>query len=115
MSTTDDQFVKYYAGESLKQSTLDRFEATRAAVLRAAKIFGVPDGKWTVADIGCGAATQCGIWARAGHKVHGADINDQLIELGRERMRAANLDVTLSIGSATSSFQCSDIGRSPSR
>ena len=101
MSSADDPFVSYYADESLKQSTLDRFAATKAAVVRASKHFGVPERPWRVADIGCGAATQCAIWAREGHTVFGADINEQLVNLGRQRMEAERLTVNLSVASAT--------------
>jgi 2-polyprenyl-6-hydroxyphenyl methylase/3-demethylubiquinone-9 3-methyltransferase len=101
MTASDDPFVRYYASESLKDATLERFAATKSAVMRAARHFGLAPGAWNVADIGCGAATQCALWARDGHRVHGADINEKLIQLGRERAAAAGLDISLTAASAT--------------
>jgi 2-polyprenyl-6-hydroxyphenyl methylase/3-demethylubiquinone-9 3-methyltransferase len=100
-TSSDDPFVRYYADESLKATTLERFGATKAAVIRAAQHFGLAGRSWQVADVGCGAATQCAMWARDGHVVFGVDINEKLVELGRQRAAEAGLNVTLSIGSAT--------------
>ena len=97
----DDAFYRYYADESLKAATLERFAAIQAAVLRAARYFGLQQGPWQVADIGCGAATQCALWAHAGHHVFGVDINEPLINLGRERAAAAGLKIDLRSGTAT--------------
>jgi ubiquinone/menaquinone biosynthesis C-methylase UbiE len=99
--SNDEAFYQYYAGESLKAATLERFTATQAAVVRAARHFGLEQRPWQVADIGCGAATQCALWARAGHHVFGVDINAPLIELGRERAKAAGLQIDLRSGTAT--------------
>jgi 2-polyprenyl-6-hydroxyphenyl methylase/3-demethylubiquinone-9 3-methyltransferase len=41
------------------------------------------------------------IWARHGHRVHGLDINRELMELGRQRAREATLDIKFCDGSAT--------------
>ena len=101
MAGNDDVFYRYYAEESLKATTLERFAATKAAVGRAAKHFGLPERPWRVGDIGCGAATQCALWARDGHQVWGVDINERLIELGRTRAAAAGLPIDLRAGSAT--------------
>lgn len=101
MTDDTDPFVRYYADESLKQSTLERFSATKSAVMRAARHFGLTGDAWSVADIGCGAATQCALWARDGHQVHGTDINAQLVELGQQRATGAGLDISLTVGSAT--------------
>jgi 2-polyprenyl-6-hydroxyphenyl methylase/3-demethylubiquinone-9 3-methyltransferase len=101
MSNSNDPFVNYYADAALKPETLDRFAATKRAVMAAARHFGLQGSRWRVADIGCGAATQCALWARDGHTVFGVDINAALVELGRQRMAAEKLDVSLSIGSAT--------------
>ena len=101
MSTSHGAFVSYYADASLQQATLDRFAATKRAVTAAVQYFGLPSRRWNVADIGCGVAAQCAMWARDGHAVFGVDINAPLIELGRERIAAAKLEVELTVGSAT--------------
>jgi ubiquinone/menaquinone biosynthesis C-methylase UbiE len=99
--SSNDAFVSYYAEAALKQSTLDRFAATKRSATAAAKYFGLQGSQWRVADVGCGPAAQCALWARDGHVVFGVDINAPLVELGRERMRSEKLDVTLSVGTAT--------------
>jgi len=99
MST--DPFVEYYAAESLKPSTLLRFNGTKDAVMRVAGHLKAPPSPWKVADIGCGAGTQCELWAREGHQVFGLDINAALVELGRSRMLNAGLKVDFNVGSAT--------------
>ena len=101
MVKSDDPFYRYYADESLKETTLERFEATKAAVRRAARHFGLRDSSWSVADVGCGAGTQCLMWARDGHQVFGADINEALIALGRERAAATGVRLDLTVASAT--------------
>jgi ubiquinone/menaquinone biosynthesis C-methylase UbiE len=101
MSSSNDAFVSYYADAALKQSTLDRFAATKRAVTAAARHFGLRGNRWHVADVGCGPAAQCALWARDGHAVFGVDINAPLVELGRQRMAAEKLDVELSVGTAT--------------
>ena len=101
MTGDDDVFYQYYAQESLRPATLERFAATKAAVGRAARHFGLREPPWRVGDIGCGAATQCALWARDGHQVLGVDINERLIELGRRRAAATGLQMHLSTGSAT--------------
>lgn len=100
-NSANDPFVRYYAEQSEGPVTLARFAATRDQVMRAARHFGVPAGPLKVADIGCGAATQCALWARDGHEVHGVDINESLIQLGRERAAAQQLSIELRSGSAT--------------
>jgi 2-polyprenyl-6-hydroxyphenyl methylase/3-demethylubiquinone-9 3-methyltransferase len=102
MQSTSDQFVEYYATESLSPETLERFAGIKRAVEHAAQLFGAAQRPWRVADIGCGAGTQCALWARDGHEVDGVDINAELIELGRARVAAEKLAVRLEVGSATS-------------
>lgn len=99
---SSDPFVEYYEKESSKDSTIVRFTATKSAVERAAAHFGMRPPPWNVADVGCGAGTQAAIWAREGHSIHGLDINEPLIELGRKRAAAEGLSIDFSVGSATS-------------
>src|SRR4051794_39519245 len=101
MSNSNDPFVNYYADAALKPETLDRFAATKRAVMAAARHFGLQGSRRRGADIGCGAATQCAMWGRDGDTGFGGGINTALVELGRQRMAAEKLDVSLSIGSAT--------------
>jgi ubiquinone/menaquinone biosynthesis C-methylase UbiE len=80
-----DGFYQYYAEESLSEATLERFESTRAMVMRVLAMLGRSAAGLRVADIGCGAGTQCRIWARDGHTVFGCDVNEGLIELAQQR------------------------------
>lgn len=96
-----DEFVDYYAKESLKASTLQRISGIRNAVTRAAVALGGRQPPWRVADIGCGPGTQCLMWAHEGHSVFGLDINPGLIEIGRQRADEAGDKLDLRVGSAT--------------
>ncbi|MGQ0834947.1 MAG: class I SAM-dependent methyltransferase [Gammaproteobacteria bacterium] len=95
-----DPFTEYYARESLSEATRARFAGTKDAIFCVLRQRGLPCERLTVADIGCGAATQAILWARDGHRVFGADINEQLIALGRERVREAGVRVELEAASA---------------
>lgn len=101
MSTSSDKFVEYYASESLSTETMERFSGIKRAIERAAEIFALSPGPWSVADVGCGAGTQCRLWAHDGHDVHGIDINEELVLLGRQRAIEEGLTLHLEIGSAT--------------
>lgn len=100
MTPSEDAFYEYYASESAKPSTMARFASTKSAVLRVANRFGLAIDHLDVADIGCGAATQCMLWAQDGHNVFGIDINDRLITLGKARAHAAGLNINLQSGTA---------------
>ena len=95
-----DSFYDYYAQESLSADTLERFSSIRGVVLRLLARRADRARVLDVADVGCGAATQCAIWARDGHRVHGVDINERLLELGRQRARTENLSIDLRVGTA---------------
>ena len=97
---THPDFYSYYANESQSDATLQRFRGVQSTVLRIATERGMA-AELDVADIGCGAGTQCRLWAERGHRVNGVDINEPLIRLGRERATAAGLDVRFQVGSAT--------------
>jgi len=93
-------FYQYYAAESQSESTLRRFRAIQATVLRVAAQAALPD-RLEVADIGCGAGTQCRLWAERGHRVHGVDVNEPLIRLAEKRCREQGLAVEFQVGTAT--------------
>lgn len=97
-SNASAQFFRYYEQESMSDEAWRRFASIRAAVLRSAAL---PPGALDVADIGCGAGTQCRMWAELGHRVSGADINGELIALARQRAAAAGLHIRFDAASAT--------------
>ncbi|MBA2689244.1 MAG: class I SAM-dependent methyltransferase, partial [Burkholderiales bacterium] len=91
-------FFEYYAQESLSERTLQRYTNIRDTVLR---VLGNPRPGLRVADIGCGAGTQCRLWVDRGHRVWGVDVNEPLIQLARERAKETGVDVSFDVGSAT--------------
>jgi ubiquinone/menaquinone biosynthesis C-methylase UbiE len=95
------QFVEYYEKESQSESTRLRFGAIRERVVRLAHKEGRLQSPLRALDIGCGAGTQCTLWASAGDRAYGIDINASLIEIARERAEAAKLDIRFDVGSAT--------------
>jgi ubiquinone/menaquinone biosynthesis C-methylase UbiE len=94
--STQDPFFEYYAGQSRSDDTIRRFVAMRDLVLRALARAG---GPLDVADLGCGAGTQSFLWAKLGHRLHGLDISEKFIMLGRERASQAGLNVDFRVGS----------------
>jgi 2-polyprenyl-3-methyl-5-hydroxy-6-metoxy-1,4-benzoquinol methylase len=96
------QFVDYYAKESLTESTRQRFEAIQNRVMRLVRCSPRLKIPLDVLDIGCGAGMQCMIWASAGNRAYGIDINASLVEIARQRAEATKLDVRFNVGSATS-------------
>jgi len=93
-------FYEYYAAESQSESTLRRFQGIQATVLRVAAQTGMKS-QLDIADIGCGAGTQCRLWAERGHRVHGVDVNEPLIRLAEKRALEQGLPIKFEVGSAT--------------
>jgi len=58
-------------------------------------------GPFKVADVGCGAGAQAMLWARDGHAVVALDVNQPLVELGRQRALKENIVVDFRVGTAT--------------
>jgi len=98
---SNPDFFNYYERESASEETLARFRRTRDKLLALAERNGIPTGRLQVLDIGCGAGTQCHLWAQEGHRVQGLDVNGPLIELARERARRAGLSIAFELGTAT--------------
>ena len=101
-TTSDLRFVEYYDKQSKCAETLARFAAMREAAYRVLHSqAGKEPSRLDVIDVGCGAGTQSLLWARAGHRVHGLDINEPLIELARERARRECFTIDYRVGTAT--------------
>lgn len=96
-----DPFADYYAQASLSAATIARFRSTQEAILRVRRSMRLDCEHLDVADIGCGAATQCIMWANQGHRVCGMDVNEPLIQIGRQRVAEEKLQVRLDVGTAT--------------
>ena len=98
--SSNEEFYRYYADESASEKTLQRFLSIRTNMLRLVgeeRARSVLD----VADVGCGAGAQCQLWAEFGHRVHGLDINEPLLELGRQRAKERGLPIEYTLGTAT--------------
>ena len=100
-TSSHEQFVQYYAAESLSEATRQRFAMIRVKVIDLLEKTGTTRRPLDILDVGCGAGTQCALWAAGGDRAHGIDINAPLIELARERAQAAKLDIRFDVGSAT--------------
>lgn len=98
--SSHEEFFSYYARESLSSASLERFRSARDAVLRVLRVNATNSRRLDVADIGCGAGTQCLLWAELGHCVHGVDVNQPLLDLARSRAEKAGYRLDLQIGSA---------------
>lgn len=100
-ANADPRFVGYYERESTNDNTIARARAVKLRVERLLKLYDGLKPRLSVADIGCGAGTQCKVWAQEGHDVVGLDISVPLIEIARKRARAEGLEVRFDVGSAT--------------
>jgi ubiquinone/menaquinone biosynthesis C-methylase UbiE len=94
-------FFDYYAEASQSAAAEQRFRSIQTKLLRIAAENGLPK-YMNVADIGCGAGTQARLWAGLGHRVHGLDVNEPLIQLARQRAKENGLEVSFEVGTATS-------------
>ena len=98
---SDERFTEYYAHASQSAVTLQRIRSIRDSTLRVASAHGLSKPVLDVADIGCGAGTQSFLWAELGHKVHGLDVNQPLLELARQRAGESRWSIDFQLGSAT--------------
>ncbi len=94
------EFVDYYAQQSLSEETRGRFARQRDMILRIQRR-DPGDGGLTIADIGGGAGTLAQLWASAGCRVHCLDINEPLLRIAEARAKEAGLDIDFEVGSAT--------------
>lgn len=100
--SSDQNFVDYYAQQSLSPETAQRFTLVRDKSLRLlTTLRGSATTELHVADIGCGAGMQAQLWAERGHKVFGLDVNAPLIEIARQRAETSGFTIQYDVGSAT--------------
>jgi 2-polyprenyl-3-methyl-5-hydroxy-6-metoxy-1,4-benzoquinol methylase len=105
--STHERFFEYYARESGSEEAFARFRGVRDAILRLLPT-GSRNRVLEVADIGCGAGTQSLVWATAGHSVHALDINEPLLQLGKERAAKSGRHIDFRVGSATQLPWCDE-------
>jgi 2-polyprenyl-6-hydroxyphenyl methylase/3-demethylubiquinone-9 3-methyltransferase len=95
------EFLEYYATESQSQKTRERFSALRDIVLRVLHNRRGSVPTLEVLDVGCGAGTLSLLWADAGHRVHGLDVNEPLLSLAKQRAEREGRSIEFMLGSAT--------------
>jgi 2-polyprenyl-6-hydroxyphenyl methylase/3-demethylubiquinone-9 3-methyltransferase len=98
--SSDPNFFEYYARESLSAETVARFGRLRDRALALMAERGLK-GPFDVLDVGCGAGTQAMLWAELGHRVSALDVNEPLVQLGRNRAAERSLHIRFDVGSAT--------------
>jgi 2-polyprenyl-3-methyl-5-hydroxy-6-metoxy-1,4-benzoquinol methylase len=99
--SSDPNFLAYYERESASEETIGRFTRIRERALALWSEHNGRSGPLDVVDIGCGAGTQSILWAELGHRVRALDVNEPLLQVGRERARQRDLKVDFELGTAT--------------
>src|SRR5215471_11187075 len=99
--SSDPNFLAYYERESVSEETVGRFTRIRDRALALWSERNRRAGPVDVVDIGCGAGTQALLWAEKGHRVRALDVNEPLLQIGRERARQRGLTVGFELGTAT--------------
>jgi 2-polyprenyl-3-methyl-5-hydroxy-6-metoxy-1,4-benzoquinol methylase len=99
--SSHQEFVDYYAEKSLRPELVENFCTVRNKILRLLDFGENAKRKYDVLDVGCNAGTQCAVWAELGHRAHGLDINEPLLDLARERANAKGYSIDFQLGSAT--------------
>jgi len=98
---SDANFIAYYEQQSVSQETYARFKTVQQKLLNLEQVSGSGPRRLKVLDIGCGAGSQCQLWAELGHAVTGIDVNAALIDIARRRAAEARLAMHFDVGSAT--------------
>lgn len=93
------EFVDYYAKQSLNEATNIRMKNIFNCILRNLEDRHI-EQKLDILDIGCGSGVMSMMSARKGHVAHGLDINEPLLEIARQRAKAASLTIDFRLGSA---------------
>lgn len=99
--SSDSRFRAYYEEKSSSAAARQHFERIRHKAMALLARQGRDVESLRVLDIGCNAGTQAILWAEAGHRVTGLDVNKPLVEVARERAQSAGLDVQFDLGTAT--------------
>lgn len=99
--SSDPDFLAYYERESVSEQTIGRFTRIRDRAFDLWFERNRRDDPLDVVDIGCGAGTQALLWAEQGHRVRALDVNEPLLQVGRERARQRGLTVDFRLGTAT--------------
>ncbi len=99
--TSDERFTRDYEEKSASARNRARFARIRDKVLSQLVRKNLPTQNLRVLDIGCNAGMLSALWAEAGHRVTGLDVNEPLLLIARGRAAAAGLSIQFDLGSAT--------------
>lgn len=99
--SSDPNFLAYYTEQSASAATIGRFTRVRDKSLKLISERRGALQSLSVLDIGCGAGAQAMLWAECGCQVFGLDVNQPLVEVGRERAAARQLAIQFQVGTAT--------------
>jgi 2-polyprenyl-3-methyl-5-hydroxy-6-metoxy-1,4-benzoquinol methylase len=97
----DPKFVDYYAAQSVSPKTLERFAAIKQGLMLLSSSRDAANSPLDIGDVGCNTGTQSMLWARDGHRVHGIDISQQLIDIARQRATEQSMQIDFQVASAT--------------
>jgi len=97
---SDPAFVAYYEKTSVSPGAEERFRVVRDKMLRLREQLGRNASSLSVLNVGCGAGTECQIWAERGHIVTGIDISEPLVQLAQKRALEKGFDIRFDVGSA---------------
>lgn len=95
-----EEFLKYYADRSETAEEVRHCVALRSTILRVLKASSGEGRCYDVLDIGCAAGTQSTAWAELGHRVHGLDVNEPLLNLAKQRASSRGYEIDFRLGSA---------------
>jgi len=99
--SSHEPFTAYYAEKSVSPEQLRHFRSVRDTILRVIDQRNGLGRNYDVVDIGCNAGGQCGVWAEKGHRVHGLDINEPLLDLAMKRAAESGQEIDYKLGTAT--------------
>lgn len=98
--SSHQEFVDYYTEKDQRPESIQNFQEVRKKISRFLPTEMEGSRVLDVLDVGCNAGTQCAIWAELGHRVHGLDINEPILELAKERARAKGHEIDFQLGTA---------------
>ena len=84
-------------------SRSQRADSGACAVIQAQVLsaLGRNSGALNVADVDCGAGTQCLLWAEQGHQVFGVDGDEALVGQARARAHESSLEIGFEVACAS--------------
>lgn len=98
--SSHEVFSSYYEEKSARPDFVERFRSLQKTITNFLSGRGKGAKLLDVLDVGCNAGTQCMVWAELGHRVHGVEINQPLLEVAKKRAKAIGATIEYKLGSA---------------